>query len=281
MARKLLLIFLLLSVSACTSMVTERFANNLGDAILTQGDPEIAAASMPTFLVMMDSLVLDSPDNPAILSASAALNDAYASAFVKDPIRAGQLTDKSLQQARLAICHEVEEICLQGNSDLEQFQEALQEVSDDEIGLLYTYGTAWAGWIQTHRDDWNGLAQVPKVEAVMKRVVELDEEYQWGRAHLYLGVINSQLPPTLGGKPEIGRMHFEKAIEISQGNDLIAKVEFARHYTRLLFEQPLHDQLLNEVLNANPTIAKLNLSNALAKQQAEELLSTSKEYFEE
>ncbi len=262
-------------------MITERLADNLGDAILTQGDPEIAAASIPTFLVMMDSLVLDAPDNPTILSASAALNDAYASAFVEDPIRAQQLTDKSLQHARLAICHEVDEICVYENSDLEQFQEALQEVSDDEIGLLYTYGTSWAGWIQTHRDDWNGLAQVPKVEAVMNRVVELDETYEWGRAHLYLGVINSQLPPTLGGKPEIGRIHFEKAIEISQGNDLIAKVEFARHYARLLFEQELHDQLLNEVITATPAIAKLNLSNALAKQQAEELLSTSKEYFED
>ena len=262
-------------------MVSERFANNLGDAILTQGDPEIAAASIPTFLVMMDSLVLESPENPAILSASANLTGAYATLFVSDTERAQQLSDKSLQHARTAVCQELEELCLPDNTSLEDFQQALARADKDDVDLLYTYGAAWAGWIQAHKEDWDGLAQVLKVEAVMKRVVELNENHEWGRAHLYLAVINSQLPPALGGKPEKGRMHFEKAIEISKGNDLIAKVEFARHYARLLFEQVLHDQLLTEVVNAKPGIAKLNLSNALAKQQAQELLSTSQEYFEE
>jgi len=281
MFRKLLTPFLLLSLSACSSMVSERFADNLGDAILTQNDPQIAAASMPTFLVMMDSLVLGDPQNPAILSASADLNGAYASLFVHDAGRARQLTGKALQQARTAICEEVEELCLPDNTSLDEFQQALQAVGEDQVGLLYSYGAAWAGWIQTRRDDWNALAQVPKVEAVMTRVVALDEKYQWGRAHLYLAVINSQLSPALGGKPEQGRMHFEKAIEISHGNDLIDKVEFARTYARLMFDQQLHDRLLNEVIEAQPTVAKLNLSNALAKQQAHELLKTSKEYFEE
>lgn len=281
MLRKLLLPFLLFSLSACSSMVSERFADNLGNAILTQSDPEIAAASIPTFLVMMDSLVLGDPHNPAILSASADLNGAYATRFVSDAARARQLTDKALQQARIAVCEVVDAICRAESTSLEAFQGALNQVHKDDIGLLYSYGTAWASWIQTHRNDWNGLAQVPKVEAVMTRVTELDENYEWGRAHLYLAVINSQLPPALGGRPERGRAHFEKAIEISQGRDLIAKVEYARHYARLVFDQQLHDRLLEEVIVAQPAVAKLNLSNALAKQQAQELLDTSKEYFEE
>ncbi|ALP53062.1 hypothetical protein Tel_07785 [Candidatus Tenderia electrophaga] len=281
MLRKPLLAFLLLSLSACSSMVSERFANNLGDAILTQNDPDIAAASMPTFLVMMDSLVLGAPENATILSASADLNGAYATLFVSDASRARQLTDKSLRQARTALCTVENGICASENADLDTFRQALKQLRRDDIALLYSYGTAWAGWIQTHRNDWNGLAQVPKVEAVMTRVAELNEQYQWGRAHLYLAVINSQIPPALGGKPETGRLHFEKAIAISQGKDLVAKVEYARHYARLMFDQELHDRLLNEVITAQPGVAKLNLSNALAKQAARELLDTSEEYFEE
>ncbi len=281
MPLKIIPLFLLLTLSGCTSMVTERFANNLGNAILSQTDPEVASASLPTFMVMMDSLVLDAPENPAILSASANLNGAYASLFASSDEQAKQLTEKALQQARTAICTEITAICSQNNLSLDQFQEILSNVDDDNIDLLYALGTAWAGWIQTHTDDWNALAQVPKVEAVMKRVVELDERYEWGRGHLYLAVINSQLPPALGGKPETGRMHFEKAIKISEGQDLITKVEFARQYARLMFDQALHDQLLKEVIEAKTTVATLNLSNAVAKQQAKQLLSTSKEYFEE
>jgi len=36
----------------------------------------------------------------------------------------------------------------------------------------------------------------------MERVVELDETYEHGSAHLYLGVMTTLLPPALGGKPE-------------------------------------------------------------------------------
>jgi len=281
MSYKIIPIVLLLTLSGCTSMITERFANNLGNAILSQTDPEVAAASIPTFMVMMDSLVLDAPKNTAILSASANLNGAYASLFASSDAQAKQLTEKSLQQARTAICTVIADICTENSLNLSQFKLILAGVDKSNIDLLYGLGTAWAGWIQSHRDDWNGLAQVPKVEAVMKRVVELDEQFEWGRGHLYLAVINSQLPPALGGKPEIGRMHFEKAIEISEGQDLITKVEFARHYARLMFDQELHDQLLNDVMNAKTTVVKLNLSNAVAKQQAKQLLSTSVEYFEE
>lgn len=281
MPLRILSLFLLLSMSGCTSMITSRFANNIGDAILSQTDPEVAAASIPTFMVMMDSLVLDAPENPEILTASANLNGAYASLFASSDEQAKQLTEKSLQQARTAICTEIKAICTKDNLNIDQFQEILAGIDKSNIELLYTLGTTWAGWIQSHKDDWSGLAQVPKVEAVMKRVVELDENFEWGRGHLYLAIINSQLPPALGGKPEIGRLHFEKAIEISKGQDLIAKVEFARHYARLVFDQELHDQLLKDVISAKPTVVKLNLSNAVAKLQAKQLLSTSVEYFEE
>ena len=39
-----------------------------------------------------------------------------------------------------------------------------------------------------------------------------------------------------------------RAVEISGGRNLMAKVLFARHYARLVFDQGLHDRLLGEVL---------------------------------
>jgi len=262
-------------------MFTGRMADNLGDAILSQNDPKIVAAGIPGYLIMLDSLVMGSPDDPALLSASAGLYSAYATLFVEEPERAKKLTDKALTYARQAICEEEEQICNTDQGAIDEFKLALAEVDKDEIKLLFTYGSAWAGWVQTHKDDWNAIAQVAKIEAVMKRVAELDETYEWGRAYLYLGVINSQLPPALGGKPELGREYFEKAIKLSEGRDLVAKVELARNYARLMFDQELHDRLLNEVLSADPNYKTLTLSNTIAQQQAQELLATSKEYFED
>jgi hypothetical protein len=86
-------------------------------------------------------------------------------------------------------------------------------------------------------------------------------------------------PPALGGQPEIARQHFERAIELSEGRDLSIKVEYARRYARLVFDQELHDRLLNEVLNAPAEAPGFTLFNVLAKQEAQNLLATSKEYF--
>lgn len=275
------LIVLLTLISGCTSMVAGRFAGNLGNAILSQDDPETVRQGVPAYLIMLDALVLDNPDDAAILQASASLHSAYAGLFAKAPEQARRLSSKARQQARKALCERVRDICQHDSGALDEFQASLAKVSGKDIAYLYTYGAAWATWVQANKGDWNAVADLPKLEAIMLRVAALDESHEWGRAHLYLGVLNSQLPAALGGQPEKGRAHFEKAIELSRGQDLIAKVELARNYARLVFDRELHDQLLNEVIAAETTTPRLTLSNTLAKEAARELLATSAQYFEE
>ena len=275
------ILFLSVIISGCTSMVAGRLADNLSNAILSQDDPETVRQGVPAYLLLLDSLVLQSPDDAATLKASAALHSAYAGLFAQTPAQAQRLANKAKQQSRTALCQRQPAICKHDSRTLADFQNSLTNVSNNDIAYLYTYGTAWATWIQANKGNWNALADLPKVEAVMLRIVAIDERYEWGRAHLYLGVINSQLPPTLGGQPEKGRAHFEQAIAISQGQDLITKVELARNYARITFDKALHDQLLNEVLATTTTIKTLTLSNTLAKEAAHELLATSAEYFEE
>ena len=58
------------------------------------------------------------------------------------------------------------------------------------------------------------------------------------------------------------------------------KVEYARRYGRLMFEQELHHQLLTEVLAADPIEPGLTLLNSWAQQQAAALLEDESDYFE-
>jgi len=71
-------------------------------------------------------------------------------------------------------------------------------------------------------------------------------------------------PDVAGGKPEAGRAHFERAIALSDGRNLIAKVELARRYARMMFDRRLHDTLLQDVMQAEIEAPGLTLSNALA-----------------
>jgi hypothetical protein len=129
--------------------------------------------------------------------------------------------------------------------------------------------------------DWQAAADLPKVEAVLDRVVAIDETYERGQAHVYLGALRTLVPPALGGKPEVGRAHFERAIALSDGRNLVAQVELAQRYARLTLDRPLHDRLLDEVVAADPVEPGLTLSNVLAQARAAELLAESAAYFPE
>jgi len=94
-----------------------------------------------------------------------------------------------------------------------------------------------------------------------------------------LGILYTLRPKSLGGKPEVGRRHFESAIDFSQGRNLTAKMLFARQYARLVFDRPLHDRLLNEVVAADPVAPTFTLSNTLAQEQASALLLAADDYF--
>jgi hypothetical protein len=61
----------------------------------------------------------------------------------------------------------------------------------------------------------------------------------------------------------------------------MAKVEYARRYARLVFDRPLHDRLLEEVVGAPAEAPGLTLSNTLAKTQARELLASAPQHFPE
>jgi hypothetical protein len=271
----------LLALTGCASLAssaTSKLANNLSSAILNQDDPETVEAGMPSYLLLSDSLIEGDPHNEDLLLAGSKLYGAYAAAFVKEPERAKRLARKARDYSDRALCVHDVHLCNVMEKPYDDFVAAIASLKVGDVPLLYSSGTAWAGWIQANSSDWNAIANLPKVKALMTRAVELDETYSHGEGHLYLGVFATLLPPALG-KPEEGREHFERAIALSAGRDLTAKVEYARRYARITYDRALHDRLLHEVLDADAVEPGLTLSNVLAKRQAKELLGSADSYF--
>ncbi|HDP89766.1 MAG TPA: hypothetical protein ENN42_07415 [Thioalkalivibrio sp.] len=282
MMRLLIPVLLLLGTTGCANIITSatnRMADNLSVAILNQDDPQTVKDGAPAYLLLIDSFVEGEPDNPEMLLAGARLYGAYASVFVDESERAQRLTTRAREYAERAACLRRTALCEALDAPFDAFTVALRSTGGHDVPVLHGLATAWAGWIRQHSDDWQAVADVPKVRALLERVVELDEQHDGGSAHLYLGVIHSQLPPAMGGRPEVARAHFERAIELSEGRDLMAKVLFAQHYARLMFDQELHDRLLEDVLAAAPEAHRLTLTNTLAQRDARRLLAGSDDYF--
>ncbi|MCW8829269.1 MAG: TRAP transporter TatT component family protein [Gammaproteobacteria bacterium] len=268
-----------LALAGCTTMVISKLGDNLSEAIINQDDPDTVRAGAPAYLLMIDGLISGNPGDRRLLVAGSRLYSAYAAVFVEDRERAKRMAVKAKGYAERALCLDQPAICERSGQPYLEFLPAIRSTGYDELPALYAYALSSALWIQTHSDDWSAVAELPKVEAMLERVITLDKNYERGDPYVYLGIIRTQLPPALGGQPEKGRQAFEEAIEIAQGNNLMAKVEYARRYARLVFDRELHDRLLHEVLAADPQVPGFTLSNVLAQRQAKELLQSAADYF--
>ncbi len=272
----------LLALTGCMSVVTSftsGFAEDLGNSILDNPDVEMVQEGAPAYLLLMDALVAKSPDNPDLLLQSSRLTSAYAAAFVSDPERAKLMADKAFEDMQRSVCLSIRDGCELRTRPYDEYDAWVTARSLAEVPELYQLASVWTGWIQANSDDFAAIAELGRVKALMLRIAELDETYDYGGPHLYLGVFETLLPPSLGGRPEVGRSHFERAIEISQGRYLMTKVMFADQYARLLFDRELHDQLLSEVMASDPAEPGLTLINTVAQRRAQELLDTADAYF--
>lgn len=276
---KFVFLILIGFASGCASV--SDVANGLTNAILNQDDPQTVQDGGAAYLILIDGLIQGDPENPGRLLAGARLYGAYTSMFVKEPERHTRMMNRARDYSRRAICEEYEDFCKVIDSPFEVFNEGLKKefTDEDDVPLLHTFAVIWAGYVKANKGDWNAIADLAKVKACVQRVIELDETFDNGSAHLYMGLLETLLPKALGGKPEVARKSFERALELSKGRNLMIKVHFAERYARLVFDQKLHNRLLNEVINGDTNAHRLTLVNTLAKIKAKELLKSGKEYF--
>lgn len=281
LVKLLLILSLSCYLTGCGAIISRAvsgLADNLTKAILDNDDPDTVKEGIPAYLLMLDAMVI-TLDDAATRLAAARLYGSYAGGFVTEPERAKRLTTISFDYALAGLCQDDPSSCGVYDLPLEGFQAWVASIKPDQIENIYTVAVAWVGWIQAHAEDWNAIADLAKVKLMMDLVLQIDESIDYAGPHLYYGVFETLLPAALGGRPELGREHFERAIALSEGRYLMTKVLFARQYARLVYDRELHDQLLKEVLAANPELKGSTVINRLAQMQAKELLESADDHF--
>lgn len=274
-----------LSLAGCASLMSSAatgLADNLSLAILNQDDPELVRAGAPSYLLLLDSFVEGSPDDPDILAAGATLYATYGAVFAEEPDRASRLTTRGRRYALTAMCESYEPACAWPDATYEQFVSTLHGIGPKKAEYLYTYGFASLAYLRAHASGgstWDSLAELPQIQALFDHYLTISGDEVNGSVYTYMGILLTLRPPALGGEPERAREFFEKAIAVTDGKDLGAKVEYARGYAKLLYERELHDQLLNEVVAADPYQDGYTLSNVLAQKDAVLLLAEADDYF--
>ena len=124
------------------------------------------------------------------------------------------------------------------------------------------------------------FADVSKIEAVMERVLELDEAFHYAGPHLFMGAFYGSRSKLLGGNPEKSRRHFLKSLQLTSNRFLLSRVLFAKTYAVQIQDKKLFDRQLQEVMQAPADIfPEQRLANEVAKLKARRLLEMSDELF--
>jgi hypothetical protein len=277
-----IILFTLLILSGCGQLVSnakQEFAEDLSATMLEQNDPETVKQAVPAYLILVSSMIKGDPDNVELLISGSKLYGAYASVFVEERERKMRLSALSLDYAEHAFCIYKPAACNFRELSYYEFEQVLKQFNKEDVPVLFALGSAWAGWLQANSADWNAVAELPRIKAIIQRVLELDPLINNGDAYLYMAVMDSFLPPAMGGKPELAKKNFEQAIKVSDGENLMAKLLYAEKYARLVFDQALHDRLLKEVIDAKLENNESTLINSIAQYKARILLDQSNEYF--
>ena len=229
---------------------------------------------------MIDSLIVSKPGDENILMSAVQAYVAYSSV-----LDVCDRTERSLEVGRKAKQYGLELLALHNNfpgqaSAPETFSSFLEKIEDDHLPQLFWAGFGWAAWVLTQEGSPESMIDLGKIEQIMLRVVEMDENYYNGAAHVFLGGFYGSRPALFGGRLEESRQHFEKALQLNKRQYLPTQVTYAETYARLTFDRQLFTDLLHEVLdypiNDNPENV---LANQVAKRNARKLLEAVDTYF--
>jgi predicted anti-sigma-YlaC factor YlaD len=299
--RALLVLLLLAWIAGSGCSLLRRSAlNQVADAVAGGGmtfasdeDPDLVKAATPFSLKLMESLLAESPQHQGLLSAAASGFTQYAFAFVQqeaDELEARDLAAAEALRTRARRLYlRAHTYGLRGlevnhpgfpNALLANARTAVRAAATADVPLLYWTATAWAAAISLSKDNPGLVAQIPAMEALMDRALELDETYGRGAIHTFLVTYEMSRQGAPGDPAARAREHFERAMALSEGENAAPLVALAE--TAAVKQQDVKEfeSLLNRALAINPDAnPETRLLNLVMQRRARWLLSRKAELF--
>jgi predicted anti-sigma-YlaC factor YlaD len=278
--------------------------NSLADAMSSTGnvyarddDPQLVRDALPVLLKTMEQLYDALPAHVGIRLALTRSFTSLAVGFVKDD--ADRLEDKDVQAARQVYAR-ARRLLLRardyGLSGLElaapgvrgalqrgrpeEYKAVLQHLKKGDVALLYWTGAAWASAISTAKDNMKLVGELPKVEALMGRALELDEAFDEGAIHDFYVMYDAGRSAQQGGGKKKAREHLDRSLQLSQNKRLSPLVAYAESVDVDDQNKKEFRELLERVL-AVDVDADLDhrLVNLLAQRRARWLLERTADLF--
>jgi len=294
----LLIVIIAVFLSSCSiqKMAMKQLAgsfDNAMDAYTRDGDPEFVKESMPSTLKLVEMLLTSSPENPQLLTAAASGFTIYSHAFIMqeadvveengDIKRARNMRDRGKEmylRARDYGLRGLESLYPGFRDGLEHNPDStVQQVQKNDIPLLYWTAAAWGSAVGIDTEDYELILDLPKVEALITRALELDDT--WGNGQLHEFMISFEAGRAgMGGSVDSAEVHFQRALELNKGHSAGTYVTAAESIALKRQDEGRYRELLNQALEIDPDeYPDLRLSNVIAQERARWLLDHMERYF--
>jgi len=296
--RGLVLAASLLALGGCA--VRQLAVNSLGDAIAQGGaafaaddDPELIRAAAPFSLKLIESLLAESPEHKGLLLAASRGFTQYAYAFLQQEAEEAEdhdlagslrLEDRARRMYRRARDYGLRGLAL-NRPDLERRlraepRRAAAALPVADVPLLYWTAAAWGALIGLSKDQPDVLGELPIVEALMDRALELDESFERGAIHSFMIGYESVRQDRAGDPALRARRHFARAMQLSGGTDAAPLLALAEAVCVPQQRRAEFEALLRQALRIDTDRASENrLANLVAQRRARWLLSRTDHLF--
>lgn len=301
MSPKTLAVLLLTAVIAGPACSVRKLAvNRIGDALASSTsstlqsdeDVELIGDALPFGLKLMEALIAESPRNQGLLLAACQGFCLYSYAYVQQPAdrvmtedleRANQMRERARRLFQRARGYGLRALELAYPGAAQKLENepaaALARARVRDVPLLYWNAAALGLAVSVSRNDAEMLSRVPEVEALLRRAIELDEDWQQGSLHEFQIVLASAKP---GGGLDVEslRKHFDRAVELSGGNRAGVFTAWAESISIRTQNRREFRTMLEKALAVNPgKVREWRLLNEISQRRARWLLSRADELF--
>jgi len=274
--------------------------NKIGDALAGSGttfasddDPELIEQAVPFSLKLMESLLAESPRHKGLLLATSSGFTQYGYAFVQqdaDEIEAEDYAAAEAMRARARRLYlRARNYGLRGleaahpgftNELAASPQQAVGQMKKKDVPQLYWTAAAWGSVVSLSKDDPATIAEIPQLEALIDRALELDESWGDGAIHGFLINYEMSRQGVGGSAVERARKHFERAVELTGGQQAGPYVTFAEAVCVEQQDAKQFEDLLGHALAIDPdSHPETRLVNLIMQRRARWLLSKEEDLF--
>lgn len=250
-------------------------------AMNQETDLELAQGAMPANLKLLEGMIIEDPGNTRLHLYAAEGFYGYTFGFVEmqDSNRARNLYRRCYEHARVALQQSGVTLDPETSTPAE-LEAAVGKVGKKAVPAMFWTASCLANWVNLNRDSPAGIAELTSAATLMQRVIALDDTFYHGGPHLFFGVYYGGRSPLFGGNFRLSEEHFRRAAEINDDKLLVVDVLQAEYLDRQRLDREAFHTHLTRVIEAPDNLAPdMALMNAVAKQQAAQLLESEDDWF--